>query len=100
MDAANNITQPPPEITGFKKIKRLNTQPGRKINRPCVGVVQVPYISKTPLADTLSIKEKENPHMKYKIVLNKKKSDVRFSSFVSLSVIGCAFYSLMKIFKK
>lgn len=98
---SNNVIQPKPQITQEKKsTKRLNTQPNRKINRPYVGVVDVPYISTTPLSDTISIKGKENPQMKYKITLNKKHSDVKLDGIISLSIIGCALLSLLKIIKK
>ena len=102
MDAAtNNIVQPKPQIGDEKKSqKRLNTQPGRKINRPYVGVVQVPFISSTPMADTICLKEKENPHMKYRITINKKNSDIKLNGIISLSIIACAFLSFIKMFKK
>lgn len=98
---SNNVVQPKPSVASDDKPKkRLNTQPNRKINRPYVGVLQVPYITTTPMSDTIHIKEKENPQMKYKITLNAKKSDVRFSSLISLSIMGCAILSFLKMFKK
>ena len=101
MDATKNeITQPRPQITGVKPQKRYNSQPQRKVNRPYVSVVQVPYISNTPLADTISLKEKENPHIKYKITINKKHSDIKASSIISLSIIGCGLAAFLKAFKK
>ena len=97
----NNITQPKPQvISDNKEEKRLNTQPDRKAKRPYVGVVRLPYISRTPISDTISLKEKQNPYTKYKITINKKNSDVRFDNILSISIIGCAFLSFLKLFKK
>ncbi len=55
----------------------------RKYNRPYVGVVEVPRISTTPMADTVEIKKQENPYTVYKYI-PKPKITGNFQKFASI----------------
>ena len=50
----NSIRQPAPSVQAPQNVER-------KFNKPNVGIVNPPTISRTPLDDTIAIKKKENP---------------------------------------
>ena len=76
----NKIKSPEPNLVTNKK----ETKPKRKIKKPNVGVVNVPKISNTPLADTLVMKKIENPHTIYKQTTSK----YSFLNLHNVSTIG------------
>ena len=113
-NSQNLIKQPPPSTmdAGFAVNKKQNTEiqptsqnlpqavPQRKYKRPDVGVITPARISNTPLYDTICIKERENPHLKYKIIPKIKTKD-NFQKFVSLGAFLTGVYALGSlIFKK
>ncbi len=59
------------------------TKEQRKYNRPNVGVVEVPTISRTPMADTVQIKKQENPYTVYKYI-PKPKITGNFQKYASI----------------
>ena len=87
----NLIKQPPPSTmeanSNTSNITKSDTQPAiqRKFNRPNVGVVTPANISKTPMADSIEIRKKENPQSKYKYI-PKLKIKGNFQKIVSTGV--------------
>ena len=73
--------------------------PQKKFNRPNVGVVSPSSISQTPLADTITIKKKENPYIKYKI-MPRIKIKSNFQKFASIGVIVAGIYAFASEFLK
>ena len=98
-----NLRQPTPNVVSgnvnndIETSQTSNTE--RKINYPEVGVVTIPNISKTPLADTLALKKQETPKMAYKLT-TKKNNGFTLQNFFSLSIIGCALVALFGGLKK
>lgn len=90
----NKIKSPEPNLVSSQK-----TDPKRKIKRPNVGVVNVPQISSTPLADTLSINKQENPHTIYKLT-NKKDSFLNLNNLASIGILACGGYLTLPYIKK
>ena len=89
-----SIRQPAPEV---KSDKSASTE--RTYNMPNVGVVDVPTISKTPLADTLFLKKQENPRMAY-LLTPKPKKGFKLQNIFSLAIAGCSIGALLKLLKK
>ena len=88
------LKQPAPKvISGEEK-----PQEKREIKVPAVGVVDVPNISKTPMADTLALKQQENPHTVYKLT-SKKKPNLNFSNVSTVGIIGFGLAALISIIK-
>ena len=90
----NSVRQPAPSVentTGAPK--------KRKFNAPNVGVVDVPNISKTPLADEVALKKQENPRMAYKLTTNANKG-FKLQGIFSLAIAGCSIGALLSLLKK
>ena len=113
-NSQNLIKQPPPSTmdAGSAVNKKQDTEiqaapqnlsqavSQRQYKRPNVGVITPARISNTPLYDTICIKERENPHLKYKIIPKIKTKD-NFQKFVSLGAFLTGIYALGSlIFKK
>jgi hypothetical protein len=87
----NLIKQPPPSTmeansnTSNATKSDAQSVPQRKFNRPNVGVVTPANISKTPMADSIEIRKKENPQSKYKYI-PKLKIKGNFQKIVSTGV--------------
>ena len=94
METQTNLNipkQPAPEV-----ISDNSKNKKKKIfNVPKVGVVDVPNISKTPLADTVAIKKQENPHTVYKLTSDKKPK-ATFDNVSTFGIIGLGFLALLK----
>ncbi len=90
----NSIRQPAPSTQNNE-----NTQTERIYNLPKVGVVNPPVISKTPMADTLTIKKQENPRMIYKLTSNAFKG-FKLQNVFSLAIAGCSIGALLSLLKK
>ena len=68
----------------------------RTYNRPNLGVVDVPYISRTPIQDMLYLKEKENPKPKQK----KQKKNVPKAILSIIPFIALIIVAMVNFFKK
>ena len=90
----NKVKSPEPNLVSNQKEKN----PKREIKRPDVGVVSVPQISNTPLADTISISKQENPHTVYKLT-NKTDSFLNLNNIASIGIIACAGYLTLPYLK-
>ena len=97
----NTIKQPLPStmeanLGANEPIKEAQEQPTaqRKYNRPYVGVVEVPEISRTPMADTVEIKKQENPYTKYKYI-PKPKIQGNFQKIASIGTFVLGLGALM-----
>ena len=88
--------QPAPSVSEPKSEKIKQT---RKYNRPQVGVVGVPNISKTPIEDTLVLKKKENPQIKYKFIATRGVLD-KFSAFLTVSTVLTGLLAILGLKKK
>ncbi len=88
--ASNNKTD--------KKVEKKVNIPKRQYERPSIGVLNVPTISKTPLADTYVRKQKEFPHTKYKVNFSKQRTQGLKPH--ALASIGIVVLGLIQIFKK
>ena len=84
----NSIRQPAPNVA-----QATSEVQQRQFNLPKVGVVSVPKISKTPLADTLALKKQENPRTAYKLTPKSNKG-LNFQNVISLLVAGCSIVAL------
>jgi len=62
-------------------------------------VVDVPTISKTPLADTLVLKEQQNPRTIFKFTPKSNRGFDMQNTF-SLAIVGCAIVALLNLLKK
>ena len=91
----NKIKSPEPNLIS----KQEKEEPKRKIKRPSVGVVNVPKISTTPLADTLALNKQENPHTIYKLT-NKKNPFVNIHNISSIGIFACAGIITLPLIKK
>ena len=112
-NSQNLIKQPPPSTmdagSAVNKKQDIKIQPApqntlqavpqRKYKRPDVGVITPARISNTPLYDTICIKEKENPHLKYKIIPKIKTKD-NFQKFVSMGAFLTGLCALGSLFFK
>ena len=99
MEAQTNLNilkQPAPQVVSEEPKKDSKK---RVFNIPKVGVVDVPKISKTPLADTIAIKKKENPHTVYKLTNNRKPKPT-FENMSTFGIIGLGFLALLSLFKR
>ncbi len=102
----NNIKVPEPNVVNStskntasesKDIQKRKA-PLRQYNRPNVGVLNVPDISKTPLTDTFIKKRQDNPQMKYKFKSNTNyQQGLKPNAIVS---IGILLAGIMAIFHK
>ena len=90
---STSIRQPAPSVENTAAPKE------RKFNFPQVGVVMPPSISKTPLADTVTIKKQENPRMAYKLTSNANKG-FKLQGLFSLAIAGCSIGALLQLLKK
>ena len=96
----NSLRQPAPSVAGdLQQAEVANKKQSKVINMPKVGVVDVPTISKTPMADTLVIKKQENPRTIYKLTPRSTKG-FNLQNFFSLSIVGCAIVALLSGRKK
>lgn len=89
----NSIRQPAPSV------QKPKGSTERVFNRPKVGVVTLPAISNTPVADTLEIKKKENPKMAYKLT-SKSNKGFKIQNLLSLGIFGCSIGALFELLKK
>lgn len=94
---SNSIRQPAPSVSDAKKSNEDVID--RKYNAPNVGVVTLPQISKTPLADTITIKKQENPQSKYKFSLKTIKG-FKIQNFCSIAIMGCSIGALLQLLRK
>ena len=85
----NSIRQPAPNVA-----QATSEVQQRQFNLPKVGVVSVPKISKTPLADTLALKKQENPRTAYKLTIENNKKGLNFQNAISLLIAGCSIIAL------
>ena len=107
----NNIKVPEPNITNgsnsnstvsffpWKKQEENNQnveqQPKqRQYNRPQVGVLNVPTISKTPVYDAYVAKQKEMPYTKYKIANTDRIKNLNINNLISGSIFILGLISL------
>lgn len=88
----NSIRQPKPDV-GQKETKE------RTYTAPKVGVIKPPFVSTTPLGDSLAIKKQETPRMKYKFTPKSNKG-FKFHNIFSLGIFGCSIGALLKLLKK
>ena len=96
LNSSNLPKQPAPEvISNDSKQSSLK----RIFNIPKVGVVDVPNISKTPIADTITLKKQENPHTVYKLT-NDRKPKPTFENISTLGIIGLGLLALLNLFKR
>lgn len=99
----NSIRQPNPTIGGQNVVvqnqSNLVQNNPTKTNVPKIGVVEVPTISTTPLADTLTLKKQQTPKIKLKYI-SKSNRDFNLHNICSFSVIGCAIIALLSLKKK
>ena len=88
----NIFKQPAPVIS---QSQSANNNPLFKY--PNVGVLQVPTISKTPIADTIALKKKENPKTAYKVDLRNKEllKGFNWQTFSSISIIICGILAFL-----
>ena len=111
INSQNLIKQPPPSTmdAGFAVNKKQNTEiqaapqnlpqavvSRRKYNRPDVGVITPARISNTPLYDTICIKERENPRLKYKIT-QKDKTKNNLQKILSFGTFITGMFALASI---
>lgn len=89
----NSIRQPTPSVQNSQGATE------RVFNRPNVGVISLPSISSTPVADTLEIKKSENPKMAYKLTTKSKKG-FKLQNLFSLAIVGCSIGALLELLKK
>ena len=92
----NVLKQPAPEIISDESKKDSKK---RVFNIPKVGVVDVPNISKTPIADTITLKKQENPHTIYKLT-NDRRPKPTFDNMSTLGIIGLGFIAFLSLFKR
>lgn len=90
----NSIRQPAPNAQNT-----TNNQTERQYNLPNVGVVSPPAISRTPMADTMTLKKQENPRMAYKLTPKSIKG-FKLQNIFSLAIAGCSIGALLKLLKK
>ena len=96
----NSLRQPAPSVAGdLRQAEVADKKQAKIFNIPNVGVVDVPTISKTPMADTLVIKKQENPRTIYKLT-SKGNKGFNLQNFFSLSMVGCAIAALLSGRKK
>lgn len=74
-------------------------KPKRTINRPHVGVVDVPNLSRTPIKDELVRKAQENPREIFNFKTGKKKN-LNFQAALSGIIGGCGLLSILNFIKK
>ena len=86
----NSIRQPAPSVS--------SAQVERIYNAPKVGVLNVPTISKTPLADTITLKKQENPRTKYKLTPQSFKG-FKLQNILSVTILGCSIGALFNLVK-
>ena len=104
MEQLNSIKQPAPNIVSNSTNSKQETtkeetiKPKRIINRPNVGVVDVPTISKTPISDLLEIKKQENPRTVYRLNDNKEKP-LNLYNIASIGIGASALYCLLNLSK-
>ena len=91
--SVNLLKQPAPSVENNSKLQT------RKYNRPQVGVVEAPNLSKTPVKDMVDLKKKENPYTIYKIK-EKKNKYFNFYGLTSLGVAVLGVLSAVKLIKK
>lgn len=90
----SKIKQPEPNI-----IQEGTNPQKREINAPKVGVVDVPNISTTPMADTLTLKKQENPHIIYKLTNNNIFKGLKFHNILSIGIGACGIGALVSVIK-
>ena len=94
----NSLRQPTPSVVNGQvqqsKQEVAASSPTRTFNLPKVGVVDVPRISTTPIADTLAIEKQENPRMAYKLTPKDNKG-FKIQNLFSLVLVGCAIAALL-----
>ena len=88
----NKIKQPAPDIAGSNEQKRT-------INRPYVGVISDINPTSTPIRDTLTLKEQENPRIKYMPFKNKN-TRVSFDNIATSGIIGCGILAILSLIKR
>lgn len=69
------------------------------IQNPNVGVINLPFITKTPLTDTIELKSKEMPYTKYKTNDGKKKL-FSLHTLAFGTTITCGILAFLSLFKK
>ena len=90
----NALKQPEPNI-----VSNNPSETKRETARPYVGVVDVPNISKTPIADVIELKKQEQPHTVYKLS-EKPKGNLKLNTICSVGVILGSLISLISLVKK
>lgn len=83
------VEQPKPYLVNKDDKNSINNKKPadnkRVYNRPHVGVIDVPKISNSPVSDTLFLKEKECPYIRYNTI-PKKENKLKFKDYASLGV--------------
>lgn len=98
MDTSIGTVKQPAPIVGTQT-EAQTPKTKRTINRPTVGVVDVPKISSTPMKDELVRKERENPReiIKFK---TKSKNNLHFQGAMSAIIGACGLASLIGFIKR
>lgn len=101
--STNSVKVPEPNIsngsnnTSKEEKKNVKKAPSRQYERPNVGVLSVPSISKTPMTDTYQKKKEEMPHTKYKIITDKfNTKNLKLNNIVSIGIIAAGIISLFQ----
>lgn len=102
----NDITTSTNTIKETKIIKDVVKSPEvtirhtqEKYNRPKTGVVSAPFISKSPVSDTIEITRQEHPKINYNNYKLGSKPKGDFQKYASLGVFVLGFSALMKLVK-
>ena len=85
--------------TNITKENNNSKEKYKIIKPPHVGEIIVPKISKTPLCDTIELRKKETPKIKYKSN-TKKTSLLSIHSMAFLTTITCSIIALTGLIKK
>ena len=87
----SKVKQPKPDLaeSGGKRV----------IQNPYVGVISDINPTSTPVTDTLSIKQYENPRAVYKPFIAKR-NPVNFHNFATGGVLVCGVLALLSLFKR
>jgi len=88
----DRVKQPEPSIPQNNGTKRI-------IQNPYVGIISDINPTSTPISDTLTIREQENPKQKHKPFLYKS-SPLNFNNLASGGIIVCGILAIISLFKK
>ncbi len=95
----NSVKVPKPNITNdlFGKTKPKNsTQQKRNYNRPHVGIIKLPEISKTPIYDSFIKKKSDFPKTKYVFSNPTRKIGLLIKGIASIAIVTGGLCALFK----